>query len=64
METYVRNTPAVKSDKQTESILYMNRLKYWIGICMMLLLASCKSPKDVVYLQDVVPLKQQEIEQK
>lgn len=64
METYVRNTPAVKSDKQTESILYMNKLKYWIGICMMLLLVSCKSPKDVVYLQDVVPLKQQDIEQR
>ena len=31
---------------------------------MFLMLVSCKSRKDVVYLQDVVPLKQQEIEQR
>ena len=42
----------------------MNKLKCVLGICMVLLaVVSCKSPKDVVYLQDVVPLKQQDIEQ-
>ena len=30
---------------------------------VLLAVVSCKSPKDVVYLQDVVPLKQQDIEQ-
>lgn len=35
----------------------------WLAL-MFLMLVSCKSRKDVVYLQDVVPLKQQEIEQR
>lgn len=35
------------------------------ALCLLLLcLASCKSPKDVVYLQDIVPLKQEDIEQR
>lgn len=35
-----------------------------ISFLCLLSLFSCKSPKDVVYLQDVVPLKQSEIEQR
>ena len=34
-----------------------------IAFLFLLSLVACKSPKDVVYLQDVVPLKQTEIEQ-
>lgn len=39
-------------------------MKYWYMMCMVALLAACTSRKEVVYLQDVVPLKQQQIEQK
>ena len=35
-----------------------------ISFLCLLSLFACKSPKDVVYLQDVVPLKQSEIEQR
>lgn len=42
-----------------------NGWKAAMGLALMfLMLVSCKSRKDVVYLQDVVPLKQQEIEQR
>ena len=33
-------------------------------MCVVVLCTSCASSKKVVYLQDVVPLKQQDIEQK
>ena len=41
-------------------------MKIWnyILMCVVVLCTSCASSKKVVYLQDVVPLKQQEIEQK
>lgn len=39
-------------------------MKYWYMMCMVALLAACTSRKEVIYLQDVVPLKQQQIEQK
>lgn len=44
----------------------MEKLRNKITVlCLLLLcLASCKSPKDVVYLQDIVPLKQEDIEQR
>lgn len=46
----------------------MGKINGWkaaMGLALMfLMLVSCKSRKDVVYLQDVVPLKQQEIEQR
>lgn len=35
-----------------------------IVVCMMVLATACTSQKEVLYLQDVIPLKQQEIEQK
>lgn len=41
----------------------MNYLKY-ILICLVILCTACTSTKKIVYLQDVVPLKQQEIDQK
>ena len=50
------------------NIYEMGKFNGWkaiIGLALMLLMmVSCKSRKDVVYLQDVVPLKQIPIEQK
>ena len=43
----------------------MRKLSLKLIFCLaVLLLASCTSYKKVVYLQDVVPIKQQDIEQK
>lgn len=43
----------------------MKKQKVWFCLAMIsLVLVSCRSTKNVVYLQDVDPLKQQEIEQK
>ena len=43
----------------------MRKLNLKLIFCLaVLLLASCTSYKKVVYLQDVVPIKQQDIEQK
>ena len=41
-------------------------MKIWnyMLMCVVVLCTSCASSKKVVYLQDVVPLKQQDIEQK
>lgn len=41
----------------------MNYLKFTLG-CLAILLTACASPREVLYLQDIAPLKQQEIEQK
>ena len=43
----------------------MNRMNYLKLLCvsMAVLFTACKSPREVVYLQDVVPLVQQSIEQ-
>lgn len=46
-------------------ISVMKKQKVWFCLAMVsLVLVSCRSTKNVVYLQDVDPLKQQEIEQK
>lgn len=46
-------------------ISVMKKQKVWFCLAMIsLVLVSCRSTKNVVYLQDVDPLKQQEIEQK
>ena len=36
----------------------------YLVVCMAVFFTACISPKKIIYLQDVVPLKQQEIEQK
>ena len=60
----VNSLPRIK----TSNIYEMGKFNGWkaaIGLALMLLMiVSCKSRKDVVYLQDVVPLKQIPIEQK
>ena len=42
------------------------KVKYvaYLVVCMAVFLSACTSTKKIIYLQDVVPLKQQEIEQK
>lgn len=42
------------------------KVKYvtYLVVCMVIFLTACTSTKKIIYLQDVVPLKQQEIEQK
>lgn len=40
----------------------MNYLKYMM-MCVAVVCTACTSTKNIVYLQDVVPLKQQKIEQ-
>ena len=42
------------------------KVKYvaYLVVCMAIFLTACTSTKKIIYLQDVVPLKQQEIEQK
>lgn len=35
-----------------------------LGLCMLMFFSACTSTKNIIYLQDVVPLKQQDIEQK
>lgn len=45
----------------------MNMLKKYVTyllVCMAVFFTACTSTKKIIYLQDVVPLKQQEIEQK
>lgn len=36
----------------------------YLVVCMAVFFTACTSTKKIIYLQDVVPLKQQEIEQK
>lgn len=42
------------------------KIKYvaYLVVCVAVFLTACTSTKKIIYLQDVVPLKQQEIEQK
>ena len=44
--------------------MQIGKLAKWMLLSWVILFSACNSTKEVVYLQDVVPLKQQDIERK
>ena len=50
--------------KEQKRFVILMRVISCMMLVSMFLLVSCRSTKKVIYLQDVDPLKQQEIEQK
>lgn len=44
--------------------MQIGKLAKWMLLSLVILFSACNSTKEVVYLQDVVPLKQQDIERK
>ena len=57
--------PVVQASKYPEKKKSM-KIKYvtYLVMCMAVFFSACTSTKKIIYLQDVIPLKQQEIEQK
>lgn len=66
MENIIRIIPVAKSINYYPMMKEKSMMEIckYVLVCMAVIFTACTSTKEVVYLQDVVPLKQQEIEQK